>query len=30
MTPEQIEQNVVAGSVILSAEDIAALDRITA
>jgi aryl-alcohol dehydrogenase-like predicted oxidoreductase len=30
MTPEQIEQNVAAGSVMLSAEDIAALDRITA
>jgi aryl-alcohol dehydrogenase-like predicted oxidoreductase len=30
MTPEQIEQNVAAGSVNLSPEDIAALDRITA
>ena len=30
MTPEQIEQNVAAGSVNLSAEEVAALDRITA
>jgi aryl-alcohol dehydrogenase-like predicted oxidoreductase len=30
MTPEQMEQNVAAGSVNLSSEDIAALDRITA
>jgi aryl-alcohol dehydrogenase-like predicted oxidoreductase len=30
MTPAQIEQNVAAGSVNLSSEDVAALDRITA
>jgi aryl-alcohol dehydrogenase-like predicted oxidoreductase len=30
MTPEQVEQNVAAGSANLSSEDIVALDRITA